>query len=151
MVRAKAIGKTANAQAANRSRIDSRITKGGNNDRIYNPKISSQVSSLEGRAGKLLGRAGAAQLKKREGSGANTMAIGNRGDGQKAARSASGGAIQGIARTPESIVFEGYRASSKNGRPKDLKMGGKKSKGKPKPKNHASKRSSGWKKVGVKA
>ncbi|KAG9242507.1 hypothetical protein BJ878DRAFT_167042 [Calycina marina] len=149
VTRAKSIGKTSNALAANRSRIITKTTKPREKAKIYNPKISSAVSSMEGRAGKLLGRAGAAQLKKREGSGANTMAIGNRGDAQKG-RGASGGAIQGITRTPESIVFEGYRASAKNGRPKDLKMG-RKSKGKPKPKNHASKRSSGWKKVGVKA
>ncbi|KAH8593627.1 hypothetical protein B0O99DRAFT_546749 [Bisporella sp. PMI_857] len=149
VVRAKPINKTANAQAASKSRLESRNNKVIAKDRIYNPKIDSQVSSLEGRAGKLLGKAGAARLKKRESSGANMIAIGKRGDGQKDANwGMSRGRIEGIAKTPESIVFEGYRASAKNGRPKDLKMGKKQGKGKPK--TRSSNRASEWKKGGTK-
>lgn len=137
VVRAKAVRKTALASQVSRS-----AKPGGNpnKDRIYNPKLSSQVSSLQGRAGKLLGRAGAAQFKKKEGSGANTTEMGKRGERSK---------IEGIAKTPEAIVFEGYRASAKSGKPRDLKMGGGgKKKTKPRPK--ISKRSSEWKKSGGK-
>ncbi len=99
------------------------------------------MSSLQGRAGKLLGKAGAAQFKKKDAaSGANGTVMGKKGDGR---------AVEGIAKTPESIVFEGYRASAKNGRPKDLKMGGAK-KGKGKPKSRSSTRASSWRKAGGK-
>jgi len=57
--------------------------------------------------------------------------------------------LEGISRTPESIIFEGYRASAKSGRPKDLKLGGKgggKKKGKPT--SRSSKRGTEWKKSG---
>lgn len=149
VVRAKAIGKTANAQAAASSRDKSKNYKNPNKPQIYNPKLSSQDASLQGRAGKLLGRAGAAQYKKKEGSGANDTAIGKRGEGRKISGSA---AIEGIAKTPESIVFEGYRASAKSGKPKDLKMGGGGKKiGKGKPKTRSTKRASEWKKGGGKS
>jgi nucleolar protein 12 len=52
-------------------------------------KPSSQAQSLSGRAGKLLGRAGAAQLKK----GVKTSDPG-----------------LGVKKSPEQVVFEGYRA-----------------------------------------
>jgi nucleolar protein 12 len=54
-------------------------------------------------------------------------------------------------RTPESIVFEGYRASSKSGTPRDLKLGssgGGKKKGKPR--TRGAKRGGEWKKAGGK-
>lgn len=127
--------KTERAEKA--SRISNRpFVKGSgnpNHERIYNPKMSSQQQSLQGRAGKLLGRAGAAQLRK-------TDAV----DGQPSK------AIPGIARTPESFVFEGYRASAKSGKPKDLKFGKGGGKKKGKPVNRSSKRGSEWKKKGGK-
>ncbi|KAK0119909.1 Nucleolar protein 12, variant 2 [Cadophora gregata] len=139
VVRAKAVRKTANASAA--ARPDPRNARNGNKPRIYQPKTTSEMSSLQGRAGKLLGKAGAAQFKKKDAaSGANGTVMGKKGDGK---------VVEGIARTPESIVFEGYRASSKNGRPKDLKMGGAK-KGKGKPKSKSSTRASSWRKAGGK-
>ena len=65
----------------------------------YKPEMSANVQSLIGRAGKLLGRAGAAQLRAaREQSGPMTKKV------------------TGIAKPPESIVFEGYRASSHQGK-----------------------------------
>jgi nucleolar protein 12 len=100
--------------------------------------MSSQQQSLEGRAGKLLGRAGAAQFRK--------------GDGSKFQDGQSNKPIPGVARTPESFVFEGYRASAKNGKPKDLKLGGNGGgkKGKGKPRTRSSKRGTEWKKKGAK-
>lgn len=153
VVRAKAVRKT--ALASQNSRTNPRVSSNTNKKSIYNPKVSSQTSSLQGRAGKLLGRAGAAQFKKREGSGsgANTIAIGRKVEGQKSSAwpSGSGSGIAGIAKTPENIVFEGYRASAKSGKPKDLKLGsggGGKKKGKPR--TRSSKRATEWKKAGGK-
>ncbi|RDL38399.1 RNA-binding, RBD [Venustampulla echinocandica] len=129
VVRAKAIKKTANA-----SRANFKNPKPQGKGQIYNPKVPGEEASLHGRAGKLLGRAGAAKLRK-EGSGANGMVMGKRGGAS---------AIGGVARTPENIIFEGYRASAKSGKPKDLKMGGGK---KGKPANRGAKRASAWKKT----
>lgn len=65
----------------------------------YKPKMPADVQSLIGRAGKLLGRAGAAQLRSAgEQSGSLTKKV------------------TGIAKPPESMVFEGYRASSHQGK-----------------------------------
>lgn len=131
MTRAKSINKTASAMRGRDPRTMSKPRDNGkdgnpNKERIYNPKVTAAHQSMEGRAGKLLGRAGAAQFKKRE-DGARSQQI-----------------PAGIAKTPEAIVFEGYRASAKNGRPKDLKMkGGGKAKGKPKTKS--ARRATAWK------
>lgn len=75
--------------------------------------------------------------------------MGKRGDGKKDEYGGKG--IEGIARTPENIVFEGFRASSKS-KPSGLKLGGKGSakKGKGKPTTRSSKRGSAWKKSGGK-
>jgi nucleolar protein 12 len=151
VTRAKAVRKTALASAA--SRTGPKNTKPGQNSQLgsYNPKLSSEVSSFKGRASKLLGKAGAAQFK----SGANGTAIGRRGEGEKDRRMSGGGkeeggkAGAGAMRTPESIVFEGYRASAKSGKPRDLKMGGGgggKKKGKPR--TRGAKRGTEWKKAG---
>jgi nucleolar protein 12 len=147
VTRAKAIKKT--ALASQSARPNSKNPKTANKSQIYNPKLSSEVSSLQGRAGKLLGRAGAAQLRKREGSGANGMAMGKRGDGKK--DESRGKPIQGIARTPENIVFEGFRANSKS-KPIGLKLGGKGigKKGKGKPKSKSSTRAAAWRQTGGK-
>lgn len=103
--------------------------------------MTGQQQSLQGRAAKLLGKAGAAQFKKRE-EGEKR--------GSKAHEPRKTG-LEGIARTPESFVFEGYRASAKSGKPKDLKLGksgGGKKKGKPRTRSSA--RASTWKKGGGK-
>jgi len=80
----------------------------------------------------LLGRAGAAKLRNPESSGANNTPVITRG-------------IEGIAKTPEKIIFEGHRAL-RTGKPKDLKS----KKGSGKPKNKSSKRAAAWKKSGGK-
>ncbi len=139
VVRAKAIGKTSLALA--RSRVDSKSSK-VDKQRIYNPKDTSQFSSLKGRAGNLLGRAGAAKFKK--GSGANETVVGKRGSAFRG----EGSGIEGIARTPEAIIFEGYRASANNGKPSGLKLGGGGGKKKGKPRTRSSKRGTEWKKTG---
>lgn len=132
VVRAKPAKKTALAFAA--SRDNSKKSQPTDKNRIYNPKITSEASSLHGRAGRMLGKAGAAKLRNKEGSGANTMPVGARGS-----------QIEGIAKTPEKIIFEGHRAL-RTGKPKDLKS----KKGSGKPKTKSSKRAASWKKSGGK-
>lgn len=142
VTRAKAMKKTANAQK--RQEAPRQTVKGANNPNnvvIYNPKISAQQQSLQGRASKLLGKAGASQYRKRD-------------DAVKAAKPASEAhtPAEGI-KGPEAFIFEGYRASANNGRPKDLKLGGKNVKGKGgkgKPKTKSAARASAWKKSGGK-
>lgn len=65
----------------------------------YRPKTPSQVQSLTGRAQKLLGRAGAAKLK----------ATG----GQHKSLSKN---VSGVAKSRDLVVFEGFRASSSQGK-----------------------------------
>jgi nucleolar protein 12 len=138
VTRAKALKKT--ALASRHSRPQKRSFPNGssnqNHERIYNPKISGQHQSLQGRAVKLLGRAGAARYK----GGSNTA-----GEEKLPHKS-----FEGIIRTPENIVFEGYRASQKAGKPKDLKLGGSGGRKKGKPRTRSSKRASDWKKSGGK-
>lgn len=99
--------------------------------RGYKPNPSSEVQTLSGRASKLLGRAGAAQLK-----------------GLESLNRASTAKIGGISKTPESKVFEGYRASitQKKG---GVKMEGS-GKKQGKPRTRSSKRGSAFKASGGK-
>lgn len=89
----------------------------------YQRKVTGAEASRAGRAGKLYGRAAAAQMKSR-GNDANAMKLG-----------------EGIKK-PEAFVFEGHRATSKSGKA-GLKLGGKKAKGKPT--NRSAKRGAAYK------
>lgn len=99
----------------------------------YVPKMDSAKQSLSGRAGKLLGRAGAAYLNGQQSIGTPSL-------------KGAGNAM----RTPEQIVFEGYRASSKQGQ--GAKIGGPKKKQKQqqagKPGTRSSRRAAAFKAKG---
>lgn len=82
---------------------------------------------MTGRAEKLLGRAGAAQVR------------GHSGRGERP---------NGVSKTPEAVVFEGYRASSKQGKG-TLKLGGS-GKKQGKPRTRSSKRGAAFKASGRK-
>ncbi|OCK77612.1 hypothetical protein K432DRAFT_384551 [Lepidopterella palustris CBS 459.81] len=101
-------------------------------DSIYNPKVSAHEKSMQGRASKLLGRAGAAQVR--------TGRISFSGPGRP------GGTP---FKAPETFVFEGHRASSKQGT-SGLKLGGSGKKKGGKPKTRSSKRGAAWKASGAK-
>jgi nucleolar protein 12 len=133
VTRAKAVEKAALASQHTRpsSRPPANRSGNPNRERTYNPKVSEQELSLQGRAAKLLGKAGSARLRGKE------LSLGRRPKG----------GFEEIARVPESMVFEGFRASSKSGKPKDLKLGGGK---KSKPKNRSAKRATEWRKSGGK-
>lgn len=144
VVRAKAVRKTALASQQIKPSTRPIVNGSGNPNRqpIYNPKMTPQESSLKGRAAKLLGRAGAAQFRKRDGAE-------ERQRERKPQQGTERKGMEGL-KTPEAIVFEGYRASAKSGKPKDLKMGGGGGKKKGKPRTRSSKRASDWKKGGGK-
>ncbi|KAI9809011.1 MAG: hypothetical protein M1825_002300 [Sarcosagium campestre] len=101
-------------------------------DKTYVPKKSSKYRSAEGRARGLLGHAGAVRFR----------AAGRDGT------SVASKAVQGIAKTPEMVIFEGHRASSKDGKQR-LKSGGL-GKRRGKPTTRSSKRGAAWKTTGKK-
>ncbi|KAE9964459.1 hypothetical protein BLS_008293 [Venturia inaequalis] len=116
--------KTIKRNAVNRNPNSSRPSTG-----VYNRKVTGQEKTLQGRASKMLGRAGAAHVKRDEGAFA-----------------ARPEAMKGM-KGPEKFVFEGYRASSKQGT-HGLKLGGGKKGGKPK--GRSAKRGTAWKAAGGK-
>lgn len=95
------------------------------NDVNYTPKLSSEVASLLGRANKLLGRAGAAQLRNPENRNSSII------NGMKKEQNLKGGGRE------SKVIFEGHRASSSISARKDVgkhRSGGvlgRKKKGKP--------------------
>lgn len=100
------------------------------NDANYTPKLSSEVASLLGRANKLLGRDGAAQLRNLEN---RNPALSNNKNGKKKEQKSKGGGVK-----ESGVVFEGHRASSSSssvrkevGKHKPGGVLGRKKKGKP--------------------
>ncbi|KAI1430326.1 hypothetical protein F5Y12DRAFT_723181 [Xylaria sp. FL1777] len=105
----------------------------------YTPKITPEQRSQAGRAGRLLGRSAAAkQQRELKGERRKPRVRGDQprenGDGIK---------------PPEQFIFEGRRASARDGKPKDLKFGktkGKKSAVKAKAKGRGARRAADWRK-----
>lgn len=93
---------------------------------IYRPKQTPEAQSLAGRAGKLLGRAGAAQFR-----------LNGKG---------SGNGVQRPIKSPEQIIFEGHRARA--GHSKGVLKSGKRKGGKPN--TRSSKRAAAYKATGRK-
>ncbi|KAK4647693.1 Nucleolar protein 12 [Podospora bellae-mahoneyi] len=117
--RCKALHKTARALEAKHGKAGppSKGDRKGRKGSSYVPKITPEDKTLAGRAGKLLGRGGAAKLTGED----------KRKDRKDRPRRESAGAPQsqpGGIRPPEDFVFEGKRASAKDGKPKDLKFKG---------------------------
>lgn len=132
VTRAKDPRKT--AQAVERARSKADIADGASRSTKYKHKATPEEQAAAGRTRKLLGRAAAA--KQRHG-GKRSFAAAKEGE-------TAGGEFK----TPEAIIFEGRRASSKDGLPKDLKLGkkNKKKAGRPmRPQNRSAKRAAAWK------
>jgi nucleolar protein 12 len=106
VARAKHINKTASANNSTKPRFPTTDPTRATN-KISSSKSNLQIQSLYGRAPKLLGRAGAAKLR---GSVRSAVMKGDRG-------------ISVAKRTPEMVVFEGYRAKS-GARPTGMKISG---------------------------
>ncbi|KXX77436.1 Nucleolar protein 12 [Madurella mycetomatis] len=149
--RCKAPHKTARAMEARQGKAGSpgdrkeNRKKAKNRDSTdeYVPKLTAEAQTLAGRASKLLGRFGAAQLvrkgqtvekrdKKRERDSERNHH--GRHDGAPA-----GGGEKSI-KPPEDFVFEGRRASARDGKPKDLKFKGRSGKDKAHKKSKAKSR-----------
>lgn len=127
VTRAKKMTKTAG------QRLHSGINSGGAKPTVSTAKYSPKdpvAQSMSGRAGKLFGRAGAAQLKSRTGSVNDRHFMKEPGNGPKAL---------------EQVVFEGYRASSKQSR--GAKLGGSRTK-RGKPRTRSSRRGADFKAKG---
>lgn len=104
----------------------------------YKFKATPEQQSLAGRAGRLLGRSAAARQKH-----------GLNGDTKKP-RTRVARPVNAEMKTPEQIVFEGRRASSTDGKPRDLKFGKSKKKSAVKPKSRGAKRAAEWRGKGSK-
>ncbi|KAI6783721.1 Nucleolar protein-like protein [Emericellopsis cladophorae] len=129
VTRAKDPRKTALAQEREREKF-SNIRSAGK-DTKYKKKLTPEELSQAGRAGKLLGRSGAAQEMRRI-SGKDRATSRPQVD-----------ATDGM-KTPEQIVLEGTRASVKFGKPKDLRFGKKKKAKNNKPAGRGTRRAAEW-------
>ncbi|KAI1108863.1 hypothetical protein F5Y14DRAFT_57180 [Nemania sp. NC0429] len=142
VTRAKDPRKTALAmERTATARLDSlQGTDGKPKSTKYVPKITPEQQSQAGRTGKLFGRSAA--VKQRHGFKGDRRKSRDRGD-----RPQEGG--DGI-KPPEQFIFEGRRASAKDGKPKDLKFGktkGKKGAVKAKAKGRGARRAAEWRKT----
>ncbi|KAH6660270.1 hypothetical protein BKA67DRAFT_547479 [Truncatella angustata] len=107
----------------------------------YKHKATPEQQSLAGRASRLFGRSGAHREAQR-------LKGGDKKPRQREGKP-DGRPDLGALKTPEQIVFEGRRASSKDGKPKDLKFN--KTKGKKRPprqmaQGRGARRASEWRK-----
>ncbi|KAL0936427.1 Nucleolar protein 12 [Colletotrichum truncatum] len=134
VTRAKAPHKT--ALAMERSKTKGQPNPSAPGSTKYRAKITPEQQSMAGRAGRLLGRSGA--LRERKG-------------GDKRDRRANGSGVvpKDDIKAPEEFIFEGRRASAKDGKPKDLKFGKRTKKGrvqKSKPTGRGARRAEQWRK-----
>ncbi|RKF61754.1 Nucleolar protein 12 [Erysiphe neolycopersici] len=135
VMRAKPVKKTASGVA----NLFSKKTKPKPvNSVIFNPKISSVQSSIQGRASKLLGQAGAAKLRSNDSNVAN---VGHSIDITNKRLSLSS------KNPPNGLIFEGHRAKSKSAELRKTKSGGKSLTSKPK--TRSSRRASEWRKKNI--
>ncbi|KAL7927505.1 hypothetical protein ACQKWADRAFT_276966 [Trichoderma austrokoningii] len=131
VTRAKDPRKTALAVERAKSKADN--AEGASRSTKYKPKATPEEQAAAGRTRKLLGRSAAA--KQRFGGKKKSFSSAVRDVG------AGGGEIK----TPERIIFEGRRASQKDGLPKDLKLGKKNKKGKSaRPQHRGARRAAAW-------
>ncbi|KAL6919183.1 hypothetical protein ACHAPO_004298 [Fusarium lateritium] len=135
VTRAKDPRKTVLAQE--RARGKHIVHNGAPKSTKYKHKATPEEQSMAGRTSKLLGRSAAVQQRHKKRPSAH-------GESREAENPVP--EIKG----PEQFVFEGRRASARDGLPKDLKQkqkGKGKGKGKSgKPQNHGTKRAAEWKK-----
>lgn len=127
--------KTASHRSQHSSKLDG--AKPTTSTARYSPKIDPVAKSMSGRAGRLLGRAGAARFQGRTGP-----------DGKQVTKGPGS-----IPKAPEQMVFEGYRASSKQSRAAEAGGSGRKQ-GKPRTRSSrrgAEFKAKGGKKPGIRA
>ena len=108
--------------------MEAKLAKSGSldkkkNNNGYVPKATAEDKTLAGRAGMLLGRTAASQIsgmgKQKRSRDKVNGSTNHRRERNSGREMASGGEVM---KSPEDIVFEGRRASVKDGKPKDLKF-----------------------------
>ncbi|KAI1328384.1 hypothetical protein F5Y16DRAFT_160198 [Xylariaceae sp. FL0255] len=112
----------------------------------YTPKITPEQQSLAGRAERLFGRTTAAKQRKEMKGGRREPRV------RKERSQENGDGKSNGFKPPEQFIFEGRRASSKDGKPKDLKFGktkGKKGAIRAKTKSRGARRAQEWRKSKV--
>ncbi|KAH8837630.1 hypothetical protein MCOR27_011727 [Pyricularia oryzae] len=115
VTRCKAPHKTARAmERATQSKASALANAGKPKSTKYVRKVTVEEKTGAGRAGKLLGRSAAARL-----GGFNKPRFGK-------GKAANAAPVDSDFKSPEEIIFEGHRASVKEGKPKDLKFKGSK-------------------------
>lgn len=133
VTRCKALHKTARAMEKKTSEKIAALKASGKAKKgtKYVPKLTADQQTMAGRAGKLLGQSAAAKARASKSGAARSGEWRERNE-VRSARPGKGGreASTGF-KSPETIIFEGRRASSTDGKPKDLKMKIKGSKKKP--------------------
>ncbi|KAI1145786.1 hypothetical protein F4825DRAFT_457132 [Nemania diffusa] len=140
--RAKDPRKTALAmERTAKARLDSlKATDGKRKNTKYTPKITPEQQSQAGRTGKLFGRSAAAKQQ----HGVKGYRQNPREKEYKSQENGDG------IKPPEHFIFEGRRASAKDGKPKDLKFGktkGKKGAIRAKAKGRGARRAAEWRKT----
>lgn len=130
VTRAKDPRKTALAAERARSKADN-ADGGASRSTKYKHKATPEEQAAAGRSRKLLGR-----------SAASKQRFGGKRSFSSAPKNAKAG---DEIKSPERIIFEGRRASAKDGLPKDLKLGKKKKAGKPaRPQHRGARRAAAW-------
>lgn len=134
--RCKAPHKTARAIEKKTAERAAALKASGKAKKGYVPKLTAEEQTMAGRAGKLLGHSAAAKARLSSKFGRKDGKPRERA-GRRFERPSSDkkGPPAGL-KTPETIIFEGRRASARDAKPKDLKMKikGKKKVGGGKPK-----------------
>ncbi|TLS28186.1 hypothetical protein PpBr36_00150 [Pyricularia pennisetigena] len=116
VTRCKAPHKTARAmERAEQARASALSNAGKPKSTKYVRKVTVEEKTGAGRASKLLGRSAAARL-----GGFNKPRF------EKGKAAAGATPVDSAFKSPEEIIFEGHRASAKDGKPKDLKFKGSK-------------------------
>lgn len=134
--RCKAPHKTARAIEKKTVERTAALKASGKVRKGYVPKLTAEQQTMAGRAGKLLGHSAATKAhtsgkkdgKRRERSRGYERSGDKDSRGPPRAGNEDNRGHPGVIKTPETIIFEGRRASARDAKPKDLKMKIKKSK-----------------------
>lgn len=117
--RCKAPHKTARAIEKKTAERTAALKASGKARKGYVPKLTAEQQTMAGRAGKLLGHSAAAKARlSKTGKDGKPR---NRGERKHERPGKERGVPPGL-KTPETIIFEGRRASARDAKPKDLKM-----------------------------
>ncbi|KAK7745427.1 Nucleolar protein 12 [Cytospora paraplurivora] len=117
--RCKAPYKTARAIEKKQTEKIAALKATGKAKKGYVPKLTAEEQTLAGRAGKLLGHSAAAKARISK-NGGKPRDRKDRGGKRPDTGKKEGGPA--AFKSPEAIVFEGRRASSKDAKPKDLRQ-----------------------------